>query len=175
MLKKYISFALLLGLSSLWSCSETIDTAMERRSENEKAFLAYADSTGYERISLPGQFADRYVYMKWDTKVADRSTQPKATDYIRMHYTGSFVQTGQVFDSNKSMTSLATLPNMAVNGLVQGMSIALQSMAVGDKAQVVIPWYLAYGADGVPRRGMPGYASLRFEVELKSVSENEHD
>lgn len=175
MLKKYISLALLLGLSSLWSCSETIDTAMERRSENEKAFLAYADSTGYERISLPGQFADRYVYMKWETKAVDRSTQPKATDYVRMHYTVSFLQTGQVLQSNKSMTSLVTLPYMAVNGQIQGMSMALQSMSVGDKAQVVIPWYLAYGANGDPNRGMPGYMALRFEVELKSVSENEHD
>lgn len=174
-MKKYISFALLLGLSSLWSCSETIDTAMERRSENEKAFLAYADSTGYERISLPGQFADRYVYMKWETKAVDRSTQPKATDYVRMHYTVSFLQTGQVLQSNKSMTSLVTLPYMAVNGQIQGMSMALQSMSVGDKAQVVIPWYLAYGANGDPNRGMPGYMALRFEVELKSVSENEHD
>lgn len=174
-MKKYISLALLLGLSSLWSCSETIDTAMERRSENEKAFLAYADSTGYERISLPGQFADRYVYMKWETKAVDRSTQPKATDYVRMHYTVSFLQTGQVLQSNKSMTSLVTLPYMAVNGQIQGMSMALQSMSVGDKAQVVIPWYLAYGANGDPNRGMPGYMALRFEVELKSVSENEHD
>lgn len=175
MLKKYISFALLLGLSSLWSCSETIDTAMERRSENEKAFLAYADSTGYERVSLPGQFADRYVYMKWENKAVDRSTQPKATDYVRMHYTVSFLQTGQVLQSNKSMTSLVTLPYMAVNGQIQGMSMALQSMSVGDKAQVVIPWYLAYGANGDPNRGMPGYMALKFEVDLKSVSENEHD
>ncbi len=169
--------AMSMGTLLLASCSETIDTALERRSANEKAFLAYADSTasGFSKVSLPGTLGDRYIYMKWNNKATDRTQMPKATDYIRMHYTGSLLTSGAIFDSNLNVNANLIQPMVikrGTSGLIDGMVIALQNMAVGDKASVVIPWYLAYGESGmgtVYNVVIPSYAALRFEVELTEI------
>lgn len=165
-----------LGALLLTNCTETIDTTQERRSASEKAFLAYKDSTGYERVSLPGAFEDRYVYMKWTTKATDRSQMPKATDYIRMYYRAAYLLDGIVFDNNENIADASIIPPMPIkrasSGLIDGMAIALQNMAVGDEAIVVIPWYLAYGESGVTsgyRTVVPSYMALSFSVKLKEI------
>lgn len=171
-----LASAMSLGALLLASCSETIDTAQERRSASEKAFLAYKDSTGYERVSLPGAFEDRYVYMKWLQKAEDRSKKPKATDYIRMYYRAGYLLDGIVFDSNENIADASLITPMAVKrasgGLIDGMAIALQNMAVGDEAVVVVPWYLAYGEAGVTsgyQTVVPSYMALSFSVKLKEI------
>lgn len=164
-----------LGTLLLASCSETIDTAQERRSSNEKAFLAYADSTSFTKVSLPGTYGDRYVYMKWSKQASDRTQKPKATDYIRMHYTGTFLTNGYEFDSNLNVAANLIEPMIikrGSSGLVAGMVIALQNMAIGDKASIIIPWYLGYGETGSGigyTTIIPSYSALRFEVELVDV------
>lgn len=178
--RQTLATAMSLAALCLASCSETIDTALERRSQNERAFLSYADSTGFDKVTLPGMYGDRYVYMKWSNKVSDRSLTPKATDYVRMYYTGSLLTSGSVFDSNLNIAAKNTIPLMLIkrgsSGLIDGMAIALQNMAVGDKASIIIPWYLAYGEAG---RGtaynmiIPTYAALRFDVELLEISSEE--
>ncbi|MBR5847956.1 MAG: FKBP-type peptidyl-prolyl cis-trans isomerase, partial [Bacteroidaceae bacterium] len=54
-----------------------------------------------------------------------------------------------------------------VNGLIEGFSIALQNMRVGDRWVVYIPQELGYGrrASGP----IPGCATLIFEIELLSI------
>lgn len=156
----------------LGSCSETIDVARQRQYDNEQAFLKFADSTGYERISLPGMYSDAYVYIKWLEKGMGTS-KPKMTDYIRMHYRGYLLtswvkdQSG-LFDSNYGSTNpRPTAISRTKEGLIEGMGIALQSMVEGDHVSVVIPWYLAYGANIMP--SIPSYSALRFEVKLLKI------
>lgn len=167
-------FAIALSMSAIFlaSCSESINTSLERRVTNEKAFLEYASNTEYKKVSLPGAYGDRYVYMKWTTEAADRSQKPKATDYIRMYYTGRILTTEQVIDTNTGIASTNLITPMVINRgagnkLVDGMAIALQNMAVGDKATVIIPWYLAYGETGAGN--IPSYTALNFEIELKEI------
>lgn len=173
---KLAAAVLSLGAVLLASCAETIDTAKERRSASEKAFLAYKDSTGYERVSIPGAFEDRYVYMKWTKKATDRSQKPKATDYIRMYYRAAYLLDGIVFDNNENIADASIIPPMAVKrasaGMIDGMAIALQNMAVGDEAIVVVPWYLAYGESGITRgyqTVVPSHMALSFSVKLKEI------
>lgn len=152
---------------SLGSCTETIDTAKEAQSANEKAFLAYSGKKEYERITLPGNFADRYVFMKWENKATDRSQRTKATDYVRIKYVGRMLRGGYEFD-RLDAASTNLLPQESVSSYVSGFSIALQNMVVGDKAEVIIPWYLAYGMSGT--RTIPPYSALAFDIELLEVS-----
>lgn len=161
-----------LGAFLLAGCSETIDTASERRVENEKAFVSYAsNSKGFEKVTLPGNFGDRYIYMKWLQR-GSGTVKPMATDNIKMHYEGAFLtnyQSGSTerFDSNLS-THKNLVKSSTVNTYIPGMSIALQNMVVGDQAEVIIPWYLGYGDRvDVP---IPAYSALYFKVELLEIT-----
>ena len=96
-------------------------------------------------------------------KVLQKGTgpSPKATDTVRTHYHGTFIN-GKVFDSSVERGEPA---EFSVNGVIPGWTEALQLMKVGDKWQLVIPSKLAYGAGGQPGRNSPGrHVGLRSGV-----------
>ena len=43
-------------------------------------------------------------------------------------------------------------------------------MCVGERRRLLIPPVLAYGKEGVPRRGIPPDATLQYDVSLLSVN-----
>ena len=83
---------------------------------------------------------------------------------VKVHYTGKFIN-GKVFDSSVERGQPIEFP---LDGVIKGWTEGLQLMRVGEKAELVIPYNLAYGEEG---RGadMPGYQTLVFEVELLAV------
>ncbi len=90
---------------------------------------------------------------------------PTLFDQVSIHYTGSFVD-GGVFDSSYQRGEPALFP---VNRVIPGWSEALQLMKVGDKWQIFIPHYLAYGEHGFGREIGPN-STLIFEVDLLAVN-----
>ena len=58
----------------------------------------------------------------------------------------------------------ATFP---LNRVIDGWTEGVTYMAVGDKVEFAIPYYLAYGAGG--RGPIPGGATLFFTVELLGI------
>lgn len=86
---------------------------------------------------------------------------PKATDVVKVHYQGSFVD-GKVFDSSVQRSEPVEFP---LNGVIPCWTEGVQRMKVGEKAKLVCPSDIAYGDQG---RGaqLPGGATLVFEVEL---------
>jgi FKBP-type peptidyl-prolyl cis-trans isomerase FklB len=88
---------------------------------------------------------------------------PKATDVVRTHYHGTFIN-GEVFDSSVERKEPA---EFEVNGVIPGWTEALQLMKVGSKWQLFVPFKLAYGERGY--RGIPPAATLVFEVELLDI------
>jgi FKBP-type peptidyl-prolyl cis-trans isomerase FklB len=88
---------------------------------------------------------------------------PKATDLVRTHYHGTFIN-GEVFDSSIRRGEPAVFP---VNGVIAGWTEALQLMKVGSKWQLFVPPDLAYGARG--SGDIPPSATLIFEVELLGI------
>jgi FKBP-type peptidyl-prolyl cis-trans isomerase FklB len=90
---------------------------------------------------------------------------PKATDTVRTHYHGTFLN-GQVFDSSVERGEPAEFP---VNRVIPGWTEALQLMHVGDKWQLFIPSKLAYGKRGTPDGAIPPDSTLVFEVELLEI------
>jgi FKBP-type peptidyl-prolyl cis-trans isomerase FkpA/FKBP-type peptidyl-prolyl cis-trans isomerase FklB len=89
---------------------------------------------------------------------------PKATDKVKVHYTGTLMD-GTVFDSSVQRNEPATFP---LNGVIPCWTEALQLMKVGGKSKVVCPPTLAYGDRGSPPRIKPG-STLVFEVELLEI------
>ncbi len=90
---------------------------------------------------------------------------PKATDTVKTHYRGTFIN-GTEFDSSYKRGEPAEFP---VNGVIHGWTEALQLMKEGAKWQLFIPSELAYGERGAGKDIGPN-STLIFEIELISVS-----
>ena len=99
--------------------------------------------------------------LQYEVLTAAEGDKPKATDTVRVHYTGTLID-GSVFDSSIERGEPVEFPVMAV---IPGWVEALQLMSVGEKYRLVIPSELAYGAQS-PTPAIPANSTLVFEVEL---------
>ncbi len=94
---------------------------------------------------------------------AGKGKSPKATDTVKVHYTGTLID-GTKFDSSVDRGQPAEFP---LNGVIRGWTEGLQMMKVGEKGRFVIPSELAYGPQGRP--SIPPNSTLIFEVELLEI------
>jgi peptidylprolyl isomerase len=88
----------------------------------------------------------------------------KMNSVVTVHYRGTLVD-GREFDNSWKRGCPEAF---RVNGLIEGFSIALMNMHVGDRWIVYIPQELGYG-----RRTsgpIPGNSVLTFEIELLGIS-----
>lgn len=88
---------------------------------------------------------------------------------VKVNYTGRFLD-GTVFDTSD--------PNVGENAhealeytvgedpLIRGWELAMATLRQGDRATVIIPSNLAYGAG---TKGIPPYSTLVFDMEVLSV------
>jgi FKBP-type peptidyl-prolyl cis-trans isomerase FklB len=94
-----------------------------------------------------------------------KGATPQLFDMVSAHYKGSFID-GRVFDSSLEREEPSVFP---VNQVIAGWSEALQLMKVGDKWQLFIPHYLAYGETGF-RDVIAPNSTLVFEMELIAIN-----
>ena len=88
----------------------------------------------------------------------------KSNSVVTVHYRGTLMD-GREFDNSWKRGCPEAF---RVNGLIEGFSIALLNMHIGDKWLVYIPHELGYG-----RRAcgpIPGCSTLVFEIELLGIS-----
>ncbi|MFP6664543.1 MAG: FKBP-type peptidyl-prolyl cis-trans isomerase [Deltaproteobacteria bacterium] len=102
----------------------------------------------------------------YQTVTEGKGVSPKATDRVKVHYTGKLLD-GTVFDSSVERGTPATFP---LNGVISCWTEGVQKMKVGGKAQLVCPSDIAYGDRGAPPNIQPG-ATLVFDVELLEIIE----
>lgn len=91
--------------------------------------------------------------------------KPSAADAVSVHYRGSFIN-GKIFDSSYERGKPHVFP---INRVIPGWSEALQLMRVGDKWQLFVPHYLAYGEAGFGNEIGP-CTTLVFEMELLGIN-----
>ena len=94
----------------------------------------------------------------------DSDNKPKATDVVKVHYTGTLID-GTQFDSSVERGEPIDFP---LNRVIKGWTEGVQLMSVGDKYRFYIPSDLGYGDRGMPP-SIPGGATLIFDVELLNI------
>ncbi len=141
------------------------------------AFAAGAQSRDLpsETVSLPG--------IRYQVLAAGPAggAHPTRADSVTMRYIGR-LEGGEIFST--SPADGAGVSTFAVNGVIPGMSAALQLMRPGDHWRITMPPYLAYGpgrpfntpapagaaGQAIQKRGIPPQATLIFDVELVSIA-----
>jgi len=91
--------------------------------------------------------------------------QPVATDTVRVHYRGTFID-GREFDSSWSRGEPTEFPlNRVIRGWTEGVAL----MREGERYEFVIPASLGYGDRWVGGGNLPPGSTLLFTVELLEV------
>lgn len=90
---------------------------------------------------------------------------PKASDTVRVHYRGTFPESGKEFDSSIARGQPIEFP---LKGVIPCWTEGVQKMKVGGKAKLTCPPAIAYGARGAGGV-IPPNATLNFEVELLGI------
>lgn len=89
---------------------------------------------------------------------------PTASDTVKVHYRGTLID-GTEFDSSYKRNEPAQFP---LTGVIPCWTEGVQQMKIGGKSRLICPSNLAYGDQGRP--GIPGGATLIFEIELLEIS-----
>lgn len=103
--------------------------------------------------------------LQYEVLTEGTGTQPKASDTVKVHYTGKLID-GTVFDSSVERGEPATF---GVTQVIPGWVEALQLMKAGSKWRLFIPSQLAYGPNGAGGIIGPNQ-TLIFDVELLEVN-----
>jgi FKBP-type peptidyl-prolyl cis-trans isomerase len=91
---------------------------------------------------------------------------PTMNATVLVHYEGSFVEGGEVFDSSFARNEPVDFP---LNAVVPGFSEAITHMKPGDEVVATFPGSLGYGPQG--RGPIPPNAALRFRIVLLAFQE----
>ncbi len=134
--------------------------AEENKKQSEAFLEANKENEGVETLPSGLQY-------KVLSSGPSSGAHPTPFDAVKIHYRGNLID-GRVFDSSYQRGEPHTFP---LNRVIAGWAEILQMMRVGDKWQVVIPPYLAYGQMGYGPDIGPNMA-LVFEIELLGINEN---
>jgi peptidylprolyl isomerase/FKBP-type peptidyl-prolyl cis-trans isomerase FklB len=162
-MKKNYYLLLLALMTCFVSCSKNDDPVIDEawKTANEEAFNRLTFDPSYERLAALSD--NGYIYYK--ALKSGTSDKPiYYTSKVKIYYTGSLID-GVVFDRAEYPDQLPA--QFAVNGVVEGLTTALQYMHEGDRWEIWIPQELGYGS--VVQGDIPAYSTLKFEVEVVKV------
>lgn len=145
--------AIAAAIFAFTSCSGNSDE------ENLQKGLDYLEANGKREGVVTTKSGLQYEVLR---EGKDEGRSPLASDRVRCHYKGTFIN-GKVFDSSYAGEPLV----FALNQVIPGWTEGLQYMKEGAKFRFVIPYMLAYGPYGYS--SIPPYSTLIFEVELIEV------
>ena len=100
-----------------------------------------------------------------DIIVEGQGPQAKQGQLVNVHYTGTLVN-GTKFDSSRDRNKPVEFT--IGRGVIEGWSLGVATMKVGEKSRFVIDSKYGYGQRGAAGV-IPGGATLIFEIELLKI------
>jgi FK506-binding protein 2 len=104
-------------------------------------------------------------------------------DLLEISYTGSVVETGQIFDGSSISINGKELPGRGSDTTLYfvlgkqpfgqfpaSWDVGLTGMCVGERRRLTVPPVLGYGSSGLPRRKIPPNATLQYDISLISIN-----
>ena len=143
----------------------------------QRAFEERSQAAGRENIEKGEKFLkeisnNKSVYttksgLKYRKIKEGNGKKPKATDRVKVHYTGKLID-GTTFDSSVDRGQPITF---GLGDVIPGWTEGLQLMDEGSKFLLYIPYQLGYGEQ--PVGSIPPGSTLIFEVELLEINPEE--
>ena len=106
-------------------------------------------------------------------------------DLLEISYTGMVVETGAIFDGSAIKVDGKAIPGRGDDTSLffvlgkqpfgqfpAGWDAGLEGICVGERRRIIVPPVLAYGSQGIPRRGIPPNATLQYDISLISINGN---
>lgn len=155
----YTFVAMLAAVLFMASCINATQPREESEYKKQNDAFVKKVEKGTEYTKLLFLNTTEPIYYKSLAK-GDSKVHPYQDSEVRIQIAGRLIS-GEVFQGSTSLVS-------RVNGLIPGVQYALQSMNVGDKWEIVVPYMLGYGMYGKGPT-LPGYSTLIFTLELQEV------
>jgi len=95
---------------------------------------------------------------------AGNGPKPKAGDAVTCNYRGTLLSGAEIYSTEKDKQPA----KIKVDGVIKGLTEALQLMPVGSKWEIVVPPGLAYGEAAAGPIG-PN-STLKYELELLAIN-----
>lgn len=92
-------------------------------------------------------------------------THPEKGQTVSVHYTGTLVD-GSKFDSSRDRDKPFEFP-IGAGRVIKGWDEGIPLASVGGKIKLIIPHWMAYGANARP--GIPANSHLIFDVEMLEI------
>jgi len=94
----------------------------------------------------------------------------KARDKVKVHATGTVIQTGKKFWSTKDPGQQPFEYQAGVGSVIVGWDQGVLNMQRGEVRQILIPANEGYGEKGFPAWGIPAGGILNFEIEVLTIN-----
>lgn len=127
------------------------------------------DGTPYYTRIVPAWNPSTFILMHFfnDRSLTEGNLTPLYTSVVDVRYVGRDC-TGAGFDSSTLVTAYGPgIQRFACNGTIQGWSVALQNMRVGDTCDIVVPYGAAYVA--ATTGSIKPYSALQFNMRLVDI------
>lgn len=157
------------------------------KKEYEAKYKAVCDQKVASFEELKGKSTKTATGLRYVITKKGGGKKPAVGTTVYIHYAG-FLENGILFDTSEEATSKTFgkfIPEKAAanqyvpipfqagrkDGLIPGFIEGIEKMAIGDKATLFIPSYLAYGEAGAGDV-IPPNANIIFEIELMDKMTN---
>lgn len=137
---------------------------------NDKA--AEKDAQGnavYTKVVPTSWNSQGYILIRYynDTMLTQRNLKPLLTSTVDVKYRGHDID-GVAFDSSFLRTQPAdSVYRTKPSAVVEGWTIALLNMHIGDSCEVIIPYQQGYGSTGSST--IKPYSTLVFDMKLVGI------
>lgn len=165
-------FAVAFG--TMVSCTDDADGNDEWRKANSEWLARMqartnADGTPYYKVIVPDWDPGNFVLVHYfnDREENKDKLSPIYTSVIDVRYNLHLYNDVAVDSSTTLDTWGPGIYRAQLNKLVPGWAAAICDMHVGDTAEVIVPYQLAYGSTATS--SMPGYSNLRFNIRLHDI------